>query len=112
MSVRPAPVLDFRQIVAVLVHILFVLHQLVAQELLEVSANALQSRHPVDHVACEMEAIQIVPHCHVERCGRCALLLKATDVQMIMSGTTISQPMDQPWVPVIGEDDWLVGAKH
>src|SRR6185503_19611376 len=112
VSVRPAPVLDFRQIVAVLVHILFVLHQLVAQELFKVGAHALQSRHPVHHVAREMEAVEIVPHCHVERCGRCALLLKATDVQMIMSGTTISQPMDQPWVPVISEDDRLVGAKH
>src|SRR6185369_7620541 len=61
---------------------------------------------------CEMEAVQIVPHCHVERCGSCAFLLKATNVQMIMSRTTISQPMDQPWVPVIGEDDRLVGAKH
>src|ERR1700752_273676 len=112
VSVRPAPVLDFRQIVAVLVHILFVLHQLVAQELLKVGAHALQSRHPVHHVASEVEAVEIVPHCHVERCGRCALLLKATDVQMIMSGTTISQPMDQPWVPVIGEDDRLVSTKH
>src|SRR5262245_15230674 len=36
LSVWPTPVLHFRQIVAVLVHILFVLHQLVTQELLEV----------------------------------------------------------------------------
>src|ERR1044072_2514162 len=50
VSVRPTPVLHFRQIVAVLVYILFVLHQLVAQELLEVGAHALQSWHAVHHV--------------------------------------------------------------
>src|ERR1043166_2223852 len=55
VSVRPTPVLDFRQIVAVLVHILFVLHQLVAQELLEVSANALQSWHAVHRVTCQID---------------------------------------------------------
>src|SRR6476661_10074037 len=52
VSVRPTPVLHFRQIVAVLVHILFVLHELVAQELLEVGAHALQSWHAVHHVTC------------------------------------------------------------
>src|SRR6185295_9164007 len=57
VSVRPAPALDFRQIVAVLVHILFVLHQLVAQELLEVGAHALRSWHSGHHVAREMEAV-------------------------------------------------------
>src|SRR5262245_43483916 len=56
-SVWPAPVLHFRHVVAMLMHILFVLDQLVAQELLEVCADALQSRSAIHNVARQMVAV-------------------------------------------------------
>src|SRR5262245_53605396 len=56
-SVWPAPVLHFRHVVAMLMHILFVLDQLVAQELLEVCADALQSRRAIHNVARQMVAV-------------------------------------------------------
>ena len=41
-GVRPLPVLHFRQIIAMLANVLFVLDKLVAQELLKMGAGTLQ----------------------------------------------------------------------
>ena len=39
---------------------LFMIDKLVAQELFEMRADALQARDAVDHIACEVKSIQIV----------------------------------------------------
>jgi hypothetical protein len=46
-SIWPGPALDFRHIVAVLTHIVFVRHQFVAKHLPEVGADGSQSWHSV-----------------------------------------------------------------
>src|SRR5713226_5187385 len=111
-SVGPSPVLDLWNIIAVLVHILLVLHQLVAQELLEMGAYALQFGHAIHYVAGKMVAIEVIHHRHVERRRGCALFLVSADVQAIVTSTTVSEPMDQPGISVIGEDDRLIGGEH
>ena len=42
--------------------ILLVIQELVAQELLEMPAGALQARDAVHHVSCKVKSIQIVQH--------------------------------------------------
>src|SRR6266568_6312020 len=55
----PLPLPDFGQVVPMLTDILLVLNQLLAQELFEMRADALQARDAVDHVTCEVKSIQI-----------------------------------------------------
>src|SRR6266567_9050590 len=57
---RPFPIPDFRQVVSMLADVLLVLNELVAQELFEVCAYALQARDAVYDVACQVKSIQIV----------------------------------------------------
>jgi hypothetical protein len=58
--VRPFPIADFRHVVAVIANVLFVLDELVAQELFEMRADALQARNAIDCIARQMEAIEVV----------------------------------------------------
>src|SRR6266702_6361025 len=55
-SVRPLPVLHLRHIVAVLTGVMFVLHQFVSQELLEVGTDALQFRNTVHGITRQVKA--------------------------------------------------------
>src|SRR6266849_9502084 len=72
--IGPFPIPDFRQVVSMLANVLLVLNQLIAQELLEMCADALQARDAVDHVACEVKSIQVIQDGHIEGSGRCPLL--------------------------------------
>src|SRR5271154_1694181 len=58
--VWPLPILDVRHVVAIRVDILFVLEQLVAQMLLKMSADALQTWNAIDRVARQMKAVELV----------------------------------------------------
>ena len=66
------------------------------------------TRHPIDNVLGQMEPVEIVEHHHIERCRRRSLFLEATNVQIVMVGSTIGQLMNQRGIPVVGEDDGLV----
>ena len=69
--------------------------------------------HPVDHVDDEVVSVQIVEHHHVERGGGGALLLVATHMNPGVVGAAVGQAVDEPGIPVIGEDDRLVrGEDH
>src|SRR5260370_36846309 len=57
--IGPFPIPDFRQVVSMLADVLFMLDELITQELLEMGAHALQARDGVDHVAREVESRQI-----------------------------------------------------
>ena len=55
-----------------------------------------------------METVEVVEDRHVEgRRGR-SLFLVAANVQSAVVGPPIGQPMDEPGVAVVGEDDRLV----
>ena len=91
-----------------LADVLLVLDQLVAHRLLDVGGHGRSLRHAVDHVAGQVEAVEVVQHRHVERRGGGAFLLVAADVQVVVVGAAIGQAVDQPGVAVEGEDDRLV----
>jgi hypothetical protein len=71
-----------------------------------------QSRDAVDDVDHEMEAVEVVEHDHVERRRRRPFLLVATHVQVAVVRASIRQPVDEPRIPVVGEDDRPVGREQ
>src|ERR1700678_108850 len=58
----PLPVADFRQILAVVINVMFVLDKFVLHHLLEIGALGAQIRDAINHVLNEMKAIEIVLH--------------------------------------------------
>src|SRR5579871_3803434 len=103
----PLPVANLRHVVAVLGDIQLMLDQPVSQELLQLYTFTCQTRDPVDHVDHQMKAIQVVQHGHVEGRRRCALLLVAAHVQIVVIRAPIGQAMEQPWIAMVGEHDRL-----
>src|SRR4051794_14106206 len=100
-SVLPLPIQDFRHIDTMLMNVLFVLDEFVAQQLLEMSTDALQFGHAVYGVSCKMESVQFIHYRHVEwRCRR-AFFFIAAYVQVVMIVAAISQPVNQPRISVI-----------
>ena len=85
-----------------------VVNQLVFELLLQVDALVSGLREAVDGVHHEMEAVQFVHHRHVEGRGDGAFFLVAADVDVVVVGAAVCQPMDQPWVSMEGEDDRLI----
>ena len=71
-----------------------------------------ERRDAVDHVDHEVEAVEVVQHHHVERRRRRALLLVAAHVQVGVVRAPVGEPVDQPRVAVVGEDDRLVGGEE
>jgi len=92
----PHPISDFGQVLAVQVDVSFVLDQLVPELLLQVDAPLAGLRHAIDCVHHEVEAVQVVQHRHVEGGGDSPLLLVTADVDVVVVGAAITQPMDQP----------------
>ena len=89
-----------------------VAQSLVGHVLTQRSGTLGQARHPVDDVHHEMETVEVVEHHHVKRrCGR-ALLLVTTHVNVWMVGAAVGQTVDQPGVPVVGEDHRPLGREQ
>src|SRR5262245_10289362 len=61
----PAPAGDLRHVLAVLLDVLLVLDELVADGLLGPGGAAAEPRHAIDHVLHQVEAIEVVEHAHV-----------------------------------------------
>lgn len=73
---------------------LFVLDELVAQKLLEMTTNFSQARDPVDHIARQMEAIKIVQDGHVKG-SRCrTLFFVAAHMQVVVVRSAIGETVD------------------
>ena len=68
-------------------------------------ARAARPGHAVDDVDDEVEPVEVVEHDHVERRGGRALLLVAAHVQVVVVVPPIGEPMDEPRVAVVREDD-------
>jgi hypothetical protein len=84
------------------------LDQLVAEILFQVSRPVSESRYPIDSVAGEMKAIELVEYRHVERRSGRTLLPIAVDMKIIVVGPPVGKPMDQPWIPMESKDDRFV----
>ena len=77
-----------------LVDVLLVLDELVLELLFQVDALVAGLRQAVDGIHDEVEAVQIVQHRHVEGRGDGAFFLVATDVDVVVVGAAVSQPVD------------------
>ncbi len=86
--------------------------KLVSQKFFEVRPDFLQPRHAIDYVTSQMKTVNLVQNRHIERSGRGPFLLVSADVQIIVIVSPVGEPVNQPRVAVIGEDDWLVSAEH
>lgn len=91
---------------------MLVLDQFVLELLLEVYAFFAHLRHTINHVHYEVEPIQVVEYRHVERRGDRALFFVSADVDVLVVGAAVGQPVDRPRVRVESEDDGLVGRKQ
>jgi hypothetical protein len=91
-----------------LCNVLLVLDQLVLGLPLQVDALVPGLRQAVDGVHHKVEAVQIVQHRHVERRCDSAFLLITTDVDVVVVGAAVGQPVNQPRVGMEGEDNRFV----
>src|SRR5262249_6968916 len=91
---------------------LLVVDELVADRLFGVSGACPKLRNAVDHVAYQVEAIEIVQHAHVERRRGRALFLVAAHVDVVVARSAVGQPVNKRRVTVEGEDDRLVGGEQ
>jgi len=78
-----------------LANVLSVLHQPVTHELLEMGTDSVQPRDAIDYVLGQVEPIQMIEYGHVKWGRRCALLLIAVNVQIVMVGTAIGAGVRQ-----------------
>src|SRR3954451_14614536 len=111
-SVRPLPVRRLRLVHPVLVGVVGALNLQVPEPLLGVCPDPVQPRHPVDDVHRQGEVVDLVLDGQFERGVDVPLLLVPADVQVLVPVPAVGQPVDQPWVPVEGEDDRLVGREQ
>src|SRR5690349_9304434 len=110
-STDPGPVADLGEVFAGTPDVVVVLHPLVHHGLAYRRGPAGQPRYPVDDVDDEVVAVHVVEYQHVERSRRGALLLVPAHVDLVVVGAPVGQPVDEPRVPVVGEDDRLVGGE-
>ena len=100
----PLPVPNFGHVLAVFVDVLLVSDQLIFELLFQVDSLLSGLRQTINGVHHEVEAVEIVQHRHVECCGDRALFLVATNMDVGVVVSTVSQPMDQPRISVEGKD--------
>ena len=82
-----------------------VAQSLVDHLLAQVGGALAERGYAIDHVDDEVEAVEVVEHHHVERRRRRALLLVAAYVDVGVVGAPVGEPVDQPRIAVVGEDD-------
>jgi len=95
-----------------LVDVLFVLDELIAEDLFKVPTDPLQLGHAIDCVSGEVKAVEVVHHRHIERRAGCTFFFVASNMQVVVVVTAIGQPVNQPRVSVICKDDRLVGGEQ
>ena len=89
-----------------------VLHQLILDELLQVSALVAQAGHAGQHVEHEVEAVEMVEHGHVESRGDGAFLAVAVHVQLLVVGAVVGEAVHQPGVAMKGKHYRFVAGEE
>src|SRR5215468_8737243 len=111
VSLFPLPITHFGHIFAVFADVLVVLIELSAEELNGLVAFFFHSRHTANGVDRKLKAVHIVEHHHVKGCGGGALFLVAAHVQVVVILPAIREPVNQPRISVVGEDNRFIGGK-
>ena len=86
------------------------LDDLILEPVLHVRAGIAQTRHAVDHVDGELEAVDLVDDREFERRVDVALLLVAVNVDVLVIRAAVGELVDERRVRVEVEDDRLVDA--
>src|SRR5215475_1666452 len=107
----PPPTADFGCVLAVLVDILLVVDQRVADRLFGIGRTRAQLRNAVYHISHQMEAVEIGTHTHVEGGGGCPLFLVPALMQILMVGAPVCEPVNQPGVSMKCKYDRLIGSE-
>ena len=102
---RPRPGADLGVVLAVLAGVGTGTETTLLHLLTQVRGTLGEPGNAVDHVDHEMEAIEVVEHHHVERRRRRPFLLVAADMEVRVVPAPVGEPVDQPRVAVVGEDD-------
>src|SRR5690349_6443941 len=102
--IRPCPVGDFRCVAAVVARVLPRAKATVGHLLPDARGLRPERRHAVDHVHHQMEAVEVVEHHLVEGRRRRAFFLVAAHVDVVVVRAPVSEAVNEPRIPVVGED--------
>ena len=60
----------------------------------------------------KVKSVEVVQRHHVE--GRCrgALLFVSAHVEVVVIRASVGQPMNEPWIAVLGKDDGTIGREY
>src|SRR3954454_18044201 len=111
MSVRPDPVADLGEVLAVGAGPDVVAGPLVDHPLAQQRRAGTETGHAVEHVDHQPEPVHVVDDQHVERRRGGAFLLVAADVDVVVVAPAVGEAVDQPRVAVVGEEHRLVGGE-
>ena len=111
LGLRPLPVLDFRFVQAFRVGVVDALDDLAFEPFLQVRTRTLETRHAVNHVGGEREAIDLIANSQFQWRIDVALLFVAADVDIRMVGSAIGELVDEPRVAVKIKYHRLVGSE-
>ena len=81
---------------------------LVEQGLANAGSCDLETRHPVDSVNCQAEAVCLILDSQLQWRIDVSLLFVTTHVDVALTRPAICEPVDQPWVRMKVEDYRLV----
>jgi hypothetical protein len=95
-----------------LIDVIAVLGQLVAEMLRHVCGFRGETRHPLNHVHCQMEAIEPVEHHHIEWSRRGTFLDESPHMHAFMIFAPVGQTMNEIRISMIGKDHWPVGSEQ
>ena len=88
------------------------IEQFIAEVLFDICRFGSQAGKTVDHITNQMEAVEIIPYHHIERCGGTSFFFVSPDMQVLMIGPPVGKPVDQLWIAVKGENDWFIGGEN
>src|SRR5690349_16520670 len=91
----PFPARDLRHVIAVPENVFAVLDELVADCLLRVCGSDPEVGDAIDHVADQVEAVEVVAHTHVEGGRGGAFLLVAVHVDVVVPRSPVGKAVNE-----------------
>src|SRR5882757_1069662 len=100
MLIGPFPISKLGRVYPELISMLFTRDPLVDESLAHVGAGDMETRHPVDGIDSQTEAIGLITNGKLQRRVDVTLLLVAAHVNIVLARPTVGEAMDQPRVTV------------
>src|SRR5437879_5499053 len=106
--IGPFPIRDIGSIDTEPIGVLFTRDALVNQLFPHAGTSDAEAWHPVDGVYRNAEAIGLITDGEFQRRVDIALFLISTDVDVVLAGSAVGQPMNQPRVSMEVENHGLI----